>query len=121
MLGREGEGDPVIGIAQERLARCDGLQDAGVALLAKVFGDAAKASNQAGVACRSADAAGRDIEGGDQGFRTMPDILELPPPACPGFIGGLGAARSSAWIPVISPIETVCTPRSAAAAAAVDS
>jgi hypothetical protein len=29
---------------------------------------------------------------------------------CPGFIGRLGAARSSAWIPVISSIEAVCTP-----------
>jgi integrase/recombinase XerD len=29
---------------------------------------------------------------------------------CPGFIGRLLAARSSAWIPVISSIETVCTP-----------
>ena len=37
---------------------------------------------------------------------------------CPGFIGRLGAARSSAWIPVISSIETVWTPCSAAVEAA---
>jgi hypothetical protein len=37
---------------------------------------------------------------------------------CPGFIGRLGAARSSAWMPVISSIETVCTPCSAAVGAA---
>ena len=37
---------------------------------------------------------------------------------CPGFIGRLGAARSSAWIPVISSTETVCTPCSAAVGAA---
>ena len=37
---------------------------------------------------------------------------------CPGFIGKPGEARSSAWIPVISSIETVCTPCSAAVGAA---
>ena len=37
---------------------------------------------------------------------------------CLGFIGRLGAARSSAWMPVISSIETVCTPCPAAVGAA---
>jgi hypothetical protein len=37
VLGREVEGDPVTGIAQERLACRHRLKDAGFALLAKVF------------------------------------------------------------------------------------
>jgi len=36
----------------------------------------------------------------------------------PGFIGRLLAARSSAWIAVISSIETVCAPCSAPVGAA---
>jgi hypothetical protein len=57
VLGREGEGDAMTGIAQER-------HEVG-------FG--------AGIPDGAEDFAVGNIERGDQGFRAIPDVLELPP------------------------------------------
>src|ERR1700712_3887101 len=61
----------------------------------------------ASIADGAADFARGDIEGGDQGFGAMAIYSNSRRSLCPGFIGRLGAARSSTWIPVISSIETV--------------
>ena len=62
----------------------------------------------AGITDGAANRAVRDIECGDQGFGAVPDVCSNSRRStCPGFIGSLLAARSRAWIPVISSIETV--------------
>src|SRR5208283_80817 len=50
VLGRDVESDPVTGIAQERLACCDRLEDAGFSLLPEILLDTAKLRHQAGEA-----------------------------------------------------------------------
>jgi hypothetical protein len=118
VLGREVESDPVTGIAQERLACCHRLEDAGLSLLPEILLDTAKLRHEAGdpfghvgievvaddlprrrrrrrgeqilqerheirfgagISDRATDLAGGDVERADQGFRAMPDVLELPP------------------------------------------
>jgi hypothetical protein len=69
----------------------------------------------AGIADEAADFARGYVKRGDQGFGAVPHILELPPFDVPGLHR---QARSGAFqrlgIPVISSIDTVCTPCSAA-------
>ena len=69
----------------------------------------------AGIGHCAGDFASGGIEAGDQRLGAMADIFELPPldprlrggRLFPGLTGNDGAMRSSAWMPVISSIDTV--------------
>ena len=72
---------------------------------------------RARIADRALDLAGGDIECRDQGLRAMRLYSYSRRSILPGFIGRPGATRSSACTPLISSIDTVRTPCSAASGA----
>ena len=66
---------------------------------------------------RRHDCALRDVEIGDQRHGATPDIFELASPACPGSMSRVGCLRSSAWMPVISSVDSTRSPASTKAGA----
>ena len=103
-----------------RLSQTTSHRAAGAAEVNEIVQERHEIGLGAGITDSAADFACGNIERGDQGFGAASCRIysNSRRSTCPGFIGRLGAARSSAWIPVISSIDTVCTPCSAAVGAA---